>query len=174
VARLANAGVRIVANDYSWLRATRPAGAEAPSEPIAVLGSALVTDGQIGLEPYLAWIGDLAASGTVAYLPHRRESAEQRSAVAGLAGVRLHETGLPAELVLASALSLRRVVTFPSSAVATLSALLPDSVAVDVRPVPPSWWLPGADPALVRAFESIGPVGGSPVAPPAAEGDPQS
>ncbi|MDO9063279.1 MAG: hypothetical protein Q7U41_01805 [Microbacterium sp.] len=159
VRRLDRAGFRVVRNEYTWLRALPPV-ADLPGRPTVVLGSALVTDAQIGLADYTAWLTALARQAPIEYLPHRRESDEQLAAIGSIPGVRVARTDLPAELVLASASAVRRVLTFPSSAVATLGAILPAG-RVEVVSVPEHWWLPSADPALRRAFAAMAPAAGA-------------
>ena len=154
VRALESRGVRLAANDYSWLRSVTPATG-AVHHPLIVLGSALVTDGQVGVEDYLDWVRALAAVEPLSYLPHRRESSAQRDAVAAISGVTLEPGVLPVELVLGAAGALHRVETLPSSAVATLRAILPAQVDITVTPVPESWWLVGADPHIRRAFEQL-------------------
>ena len=154
VGGLSGRGIRIIGNSYSWLRSLSAIGA-APASPRVVLGSALVTDRQIGLDNYLGWLRGLAAGGSISYLPHRREDAAQRAAVAALDNVIVEAGTLPAELALGSSQTLERVDTLPSSAVVTLRAILPADVPIRVSPVPASWWLPGSDPSIRRAFDQL-------------------
>jgi hypothetical protein len=154
VQKLASRGVRLVANHYDWLRSVTPATGVV-HHPLIVLGSALVTDGQVGVENYLDWVRSLAKAEPLSYLPHRRESAAQRGAVAAIPGVTVEPGILPVELVLGASHALHRVETLPSSAVATLRAILPTEVDITVTPVPESWWLAGADPHIRRAFDQL-------------------
>ena len=95
---LGDRGFGIRRHDFSWTRATAPAAPELGRR--IVLGSALPVDGRMMPVDYVQWVRG-AASGDAVYLPHRRETAEQLDAVARVAGVRIHRTGLPVELVLA-------------------------------------------------------------------------
>ncbi len=118
---LGDLGYGIRRHDFSWTRATAPAAADLG--PRIVLGSALPVDGRMMLIDYLQWVRD-ASAGAAVYLPHRRETAEQLDAVATLPGVRIRETGLPVELVLAGAREPLEVHTLPSSTATTLPLVL--------------------------------------------------
>jgi hypothetical protein len=118
---LADQGFGIRRHDFSWTRATAPA-APALGRRI-VLGSALPVDGRMMLVDYVRWVRDAAAGGAV-YLPHRRETREQLDAVATVPELRVHETGLPVELVLAGARQPLDVHTLPSSTTTTLPLVL--------------------------------------------------
>jgi hypothetical protein len=118
---LADRGFGIRRHDFSWTRATAPAPVELGRR--IVLGSALPVDGRVPLLDYVMWVRDAAADGAV-YLPHRRETAEQLDAVAGVPHVRVHRTGLPVELVLAGTTEPLDVHTLPSSTTTTLPLVL--------------------------------------------------
>jgi hypothetical protein len=119
---LADRGVRVTKHRLDWVRST--------ARPIAVpgnrvlLGSSLPADGLMPADHYLRWVAKEAKDGPLAYLPHRRETPEMLAAVAKLAGVRIHRTGLPIELVLAGAQEALEVLTLPTSARTTLGYLL--------------------------------------------------
>ena len=76
------------------------------------------------IDQYLAWVATEAAAGDLAYLPHRRETDEMLAAVADFPGVRVFDTGLPIELVLAGAREPLEVLTLPTSATTTLAHVL--------------------------------------------------
>ena len=95
-----------------------------------LLGSAQPGDGRIDRDVYLDWVAAEAAISPVTYLPHRRESAELLRAVMVIPGVRLVETGLPAELVLAGATEPLEVLTLASSTTTTLPLVLEGSGSV--------------------------------------------
>lgn len=122
VALLTDRGIRIGSQRFEWVRST--------ARPIAVpgnrvlLGSALPVDGRMPVDRYLRWVAAEARDGLLTYLPHRRERPEMLTAVAALPGVRLHQTGLPVELVLAGAREPLEVLTLPTSAQTTLAYLL--------------------------------------------------
>ena len=119
---LADRGIRVRPHRLDWVRRT--------ARPIAVpgnrvlLGSARPVDGLMPIDQYLAWVATEAAAGDLAYLPHRRETDEMLAAVAEFPGVRVFDTGLPIELVLAGAREPLEVLTLPTSATTTLAHVL--------------------------------------------------
>ena len=119
---LADRGIRVRPHRLDWVRRT--------ARPIAVpgnrvlLGSARPVDGLMPIDQYLAWVATEAAAGDLAYLPHRRETDEMLAAVADFPGVRVFDTGLPIELVLAGAREPLEVLTLPTSATTTLAHVL--------------------------------------------------
>lgn len=118
---LGDLGFGIRRHDFSWTRATAPAAEDLGRR--IVLGSARPVDGRMPLIEYLAWVTD-AAAGRAVYLPHRRETPEQLAAVSELPGVRVRETRLPVELVLAGAREALDIRTLPSSTSSTLPLVL--------------------------------------------------
>ncbi|MET4780660.1 hypothetical protein [Glaciihabitans sp. UYNi722] len=122
LAALADRGIRATRHRLEWIRQT--------ARPIAVpgnrilLGSALPIDGRIPFDRYLRWVADEARESPLAYLPHRRETAKTMGAVRELPGVRVYETGLPVELVLAGTQEPLEVLTLPTSAETTLALVL--------------------------------------------------
>jgi hypothetical protein len=128
LAKLGDRGIRVSQHRLDWVRST--------ARPIAVpgnrvlLGSALPVDGRMSLPRYLAWVAAEASVAGLAYLPHRRETAATLAAVAAIPGVRVFNTGLPIELVLAGARESLEVVTLPTSAETTLGWLLEGSGSV--------------------------------------------
>ncbi len=119
---LADRGIRVTRRQLEWVHRT--------ARPIAVpgrrvlLGSALTTDGRMSTERYLRWVATEALDGSLVYLPHRRETPAMLRAVSELPGVRVYETGLPVELVLAGTREAIEVITLPTSARTTLEYLL--------------------------------------------------
>ncbi|MES2092422.1 MAG: hypothetical protein V4531_01245 [Actinomycetota bacterium] len=124
---LNNRGIPVSSHRFEWVRRT--------ARPIAVpgnrvlLGSALPTDGRMPLDRYLRWVRAEAAdsplvSAPLVYLPHRRESDALVSEVASITGVRVFDSGLPVELVLAGAQAPLEVITLPTSARTTLAHVL--------------------------------------------------
>lgn len=118
---LADHGFGIRRHDFAWTRGSAPAAPELGRR--IVLGSARPADGRMLLADYLRWVAAAAAGGAV-YLPHRRETAEQLDAVAAVEGLRIHETKLPVELVLAGTREPLEVHTLPSSTTTTLPLVL--------------------------------------------------
>jgi hypothetical protein len=128
---LADRGIRVRPHKLEWVQRT--------ARPIAIpgnrvlLGSARPVDGLIPTDRYLGWVAAEGAAGNLAYLPHRRESDEMLDAVAALPGVRVFDTGLPIELVLAGAREPLEVLTLASSATTTLGHVLAGSGS-SIRP----------------------------------------
>ncbi|MHC5795671.1 hypothetical protein ACVXZ4_05875 [Lacisediminihabitans sp. FW035] len=114
--------IPVTSHRFEWVRRT--------ARPISVpgnrvlLGSALPTDGRIPLDRYLRWVRAEAADSPVIYLPHRRESASVVAEAASIPGVRVFDSGLPVELVLAGAREPLEVITLPTSARTTLTHIL--------------------------------------------------
>lgn len=126
-------GIAVRAHRFEWTRATaRP---DPRLGRRVLMGSALPVDGRLPLPDYLEWVAQVAASGPVVYLPHRREPASQLDAVRPIAGVRMSETRLPAELVLAGAPGPLDVFTLPSSTATTLPLVL-DGARFTIRSSP--------------------------------------
>ncbi|GMA22330.1 hypothetical protein GCM10025864_00890 [Luteimicrobium album] len=121
---LERAGVRIARARLQWAVRVAPAVAGRIGEPVVVVGSALVVDGLLRREPYLAWVRAQAQHGRVRYLPHRREHAGVLAHVAAIPGVVVDRAGLPIELRLAGLRPPQRVAALPTSAIALLPATL--------------------------------------------------
>lgn len=119
---LAERGIRVRPHALDWVRRTaRPI--DVPGHRV-LLGSARPADGLLALSAYLSWVRTEGALGPLAYLPHRRETAQTLDAVRRLPGVTVFETGLPVELVLAGAREPLDVLTLPSSTITTLAHIL--------------------------------------------------
>ncbi|MFW7415398.1 hypothetical protein [Demequina sp. SO4-18] len=152
---LARQGARVTKNPYAWVRGIRLDQALG-MHPTVVVGAALVPDGHLRGEPYLAWLRDRAATGEVTYIPHRRERGPWLDSIAAIPGVAVLHPGLPIEVVLgAASASVGHVVTMPSSVVATLRAVLAPQVSLEVRSIPPEWWADSASPTLRAMIEAI-------------------
>jgi hypothetical protein len=124
---LAERGIRVTPHTLAWVCRT--------AKPIAIpgnrvlLGSARPVDGVVPLDKYLAWVAAEGRAGDLAYLPHRRETADTLDAVAAFPGVHVFDTGLPVELVLAGAHEPLEVITLPTSASTTLGHILSESAS---------------------------------------------
>jgi hypothetical protein len=128
---LAGHGIRVTPQRFGWVKSTaRPI--RVPGNRV-LLGSAWVMDGRISSADYLSWVAGEARGARLAYLPHRRETREQLAQIAKLPGVKIFETGLPVELVLAGAQEPLEIVTLPTSAQYTLGHLL-DGTGSTIRP----------------------------------------
>lgn len=150
-AALRRAGVDV--HRHTFARVRTRAEVVPPAEDIVVLGSALADDGLVDPAAYERWavdrIRDARAAGlTVRYLPHRREP-DARLARLALAGARVARSTLPAEITLRDLAAGRRVVSLPTSVLATLGpALHASGVVVEAVAVPSSWWTTRATPDL--------------------------
>ncbi len=143
VKALADLGATILRNDYAWTR-TSAGRLSKHLEGTVVVGSAMVADSLVRPERYRDWLVGLAAAGEVTYLPHRRERAKDVADYATIPGLRVYRPGIALELVLAQQPRLSRVVTLPSSVLATLTHILPETVALELAPVPDAWWTESA------------------------------
>jgi len=152
---LERAGVRVVRARLQWAARVAPAVGGRIVEPVVVVGSALVVDGLLRREPYLAWVRALARDGKVRYLPHRREGAEALAHVAAIPGVVVDRAGLPVELRLAGLRPPQRVAALPTSAIALLPVTLAPGVRLDATVPEAGWWAPGVDDDLREHLVSI-------------------
>lgn len=120
---LTQLGAGIHHHRFEWTRRTaRPFRTTTGGR--VLLGSARPVDGRMPMPAYLDWVRTEAALAPVTYLPHRRESAAQRTAVASIPGVVFSKPALPAELVLVGATEPLQIITLPSSTTTTLPLVL--------------------------------------------------
>ncbi len=149
-------GARVRSNDYGWLRGLGLGIAPGLPAGTVVLGSALADDGLIGAQSYVDWLRAVAErEGSVTYLPHRRERAESLDGYQGIPGLDVVVSGLPVEILVGAADGVTRIVTLPSSAVATLRALAPSTVAFEVVKIPRAWWTGVADAEFRRTLDDV-------------------
>jgi hypothetical protein len=123
---LADRGARVGRHRFDWTRRSAP---PCDIRGRVILGSALPVDGRMPLAAYLDWVAVAAGSEGAVYLPHRRETARQRDAVARIPGVEVRVTGLPLEITLAGAADVD-VLTLSSSAQTTLPLVLGERAAI--------------------------------------------
>jgi hypothetical protein len=136
------AGVRVVPNELGWLARQRPT--DRITEPVVVVGSAMVADGLVRAAPYVEWVRGHASRDSVRYVPHRRQTTDVLEAVGAIPGVVVDRAGLPVELRLAGLRAPQRVVTLPTTALALLPGVLAGSGVLFDATVPgDDWWLPG-------------------------------
>jgi hypothetical protein len=119
-------GLRLRANRFAWTRRT----ARPPRLPAnrVLLGTSRVVDGLLGADEHRREVARAAAAGSLVYLPHRRESAAEVSAIRTIPGVTVIEPALPVELFLAGLDGLE-VGSAGSSADTTLARVLLGSPA---------------------------------------------
>jgi len=147
-------GARLIRHDFAWLRAQPPA--PLPGERTIVLGTSLVRNGLIHRDPYFAWLADVGAGGPVAYFPHRREDPADLERVKRQPGITVYDGGGPAEMTLRGLSAGQRVLSLPSTALASLRVLLSSrGVPVDAVEVPEEWWTAKADPALRSHLQMV-------------------
>lgn len=120
---LGDLGARVERHRFEWTRASARAFTTTTGGRV-LLGSARPVDGRMPLEDYLAWVTREASFAPVTYIPHRRESAAQRQAVAAITGVTFTDRSLPVELLLAGTTEPLEILTLPSSTTTTLPPLL--------------------------------------------------
>ncbi|GAB3271922.1 hypothetical protein GCM10027426_07200 [Microbacterium lacusdiani] len=123
---LADRGARVERHRFEWTRRSAP---PCDIRGRVILGGALPVDGRMPLAAYLDWVAVAAGSEGAVYLPHRRETARQRDAVARIPGVEVRVTGLPLEITLAGAADVD-VLTLSSSAQTTLPLVLGERAAI--------------------------------------------
>jgi hypothetical protein len=150
---MASLGARVMSNTYDWLRSIALDDA-LPGVRTVVVGSALVLDKWIQARPYLEWVASLSAPDSV-YVAHRREDSDFLERVTATTGIRIIRPDIPIELLVATSESVRRIVTLPSSVVATLEHAVPAGLAIDVMPIGESWWMPGVDPAFRHLLDEV-------------------
>ncbi|MEU0569582.1 hypothetical protein ABZ297_29980 [Nonomuraea sp. NPDC005983] len=142
------AGVELVRHGFDWLR-DQPPSKHGPVERTVVLGTALVRNGLVHRDHYLRWLTALAEQEPLAYYPHRREDPQDVAVIRERPGITVHDAGAPAELTLRGLDPGQRVLSLPSTAIASLRVLLsPRGVAVEPVDVPDDWWTSRAAPAL--------------------------
>lgn len=141
-------GVPVARHAFAWLR-SQPAGPP-PQERTVVLGSALVADGLMHAEPYLELVRRWSSDEPVAYYPHRREAPAMLRALAADPQIHVRAGALPVELTLRGLSDGHRVLSLPSTALASLRALLAGrGVSMEPHAVPDAWWT-ASTPAAVR------------------------
>lgn len=114
--------IPVASHRFEWVR--RPARQIAVAGKRVLLGGALPTDGRMPTDRHLRWVRTEAADSPLICLPHRRESAAVGARVFSIPGVRVFDSGLPVELVLAGAREPLEVLTLPTSARTTLTPAL--------------------------------------------------
>lgn len=140
-------GIRIITHDFPWLRSLP--GGTLPEENRVVLGTAMVCDGLIHAEPYLAWVTHQAEQAPLLYYPHRREDDRTLAVLRAHPRLRVADQGLPAELALRGLAARHEVVSLPSTAVTSLRVLLErNGTTVSAVPIPETWWTDQATPSL--------------------------
>ncbi|MDR4534933.1 hypothetical protein [Glutamicibacter sp. PS] len=137
--RMDELGIKFAQHKFEWL-ATQPV-AERFAEPTLLIGSAMVADGLIHAEPYLAWVKSLAADGPLAYFPHRRETPQFLQLLDALENVHLKTHTVPIEMRLRDLRPGQEIRALPSTVIPSLRLLLGNEArSLYPLPVPEHWW----------------------------------
>jgi hypothetical protein len=150
-------GVRVIRNDFSWLRARYPApqlkaGAD-------MVGTPLVESGVLNADSYLGTVETLITrNGVDRYLAHRKEADCKLDLVERI-GIRVVRSPLPLEIMARRGPVGRTILSFPSTVVHTLPVVLAESqVRVVVCEIPSDGYesqaTAGADHLLGRVTTS--------------------
>lgn len=151
IASFTAAGGTFTRHAFDYVRSIRAAADPLPGT--IVLGSAMVADDLIDVEPYFAWLDSVVertgahSERPLAYFAHRRETPELLNRVAARPGVTVFPAELPVELRLARAPKCAQVHSLPTSAVANLPTTM-RSPQIHVTEVPAAWWTGSAPQAL--------------------------
>lgn len=152
VTALEGIGVRVVRNTFEWL-AVQYSSTRVATRTV-VVGSAMPADGLIRPEAYARWLDSLAVRDRITYFPHRRALPDVLARLEANPQVHVERGLLPVEVRLRHLGPEHRVLSLPSTALATLRVLLAGTGA-EVRgvPVPLAWWTDDA-PADLRTHLS--------------------
>jgi hypothetical protein len=136
-------GVRVIRNDFSWLRARYPApqlkaGAD-------MVGTPLVESGVLNADSYLGTVETLITRyGVDRYLAHRKEADCKLDLVQRI-GIQVVRSPLPLEIMARRGPVGRTILSFPSTVVHTLPVVLTESqVRVVVCEIPSDGYEPQA------------------------------
>lgn len=151
------AGVRIIHNDFAWVRARHPAPRLKASADL--VGTSLVESGVVKPDAYIAGVEALIARfGTDRYFAHRKEADWKLDLIARM-GVEVVRPALPLEMIARRGPIGRTIVSFPSTVVHSLPTVLAEVGAeVVVCEIAKEWYEPeatlGADDFLGRVTTS--------------------
>jgi hypothetical protein len=135
--------VRIIRNDFSWLRARHPAPQLKASADL--VGTSLVESGVVKADAYLTGVESLIARFQAdRYFAHRKEADWKLDLIERM-GLRVVRPALPLEIVVRCGPIGRTIVSFPSTVVHTLPTVLAESdVEVVVCEIANDWYGPDA------------------------------
>jgi hypothetical protein len=151
------AGVRIIHNDFAWVRARHPAPRLKASADL--VGTSLVESGVVKPDAYIAGVETLIARfGADRYFAHRKEADWKLDLIARM-GVEVVRPALPLEMIARRGPIGRTIVSFPSTVVHSLPTVLAEVGAeVVVCGIAKEWYEPdatlGADDFLGRVTTS--------------------
>jgi hypothetical protein len=146
--------VRIIRNDFSWVRARHPAPQLKPHADL--VGTSLVETGVVKADAYLDGVESLIARFQAdRYFAHRKEADWKLDLIERM-GIAVVRPTLPLEIVARRGPIGRTIVSFPSTVVHTLPTVLAESnVRVVVCEIANEWYQPKASP---RADDFLGRV----------------
>jgi hypothetical protein len=135
--------VRIIRNDFSWVRAKYPSPTLKPSADL--VGTSLVENGVLKAAAYLDGVETLIARyGADRYFAHRKEADWKLDLIQRL-GIDVVRPSLPLEIVARRGPIGRTIVSFPSTVVHTLPTVLAETdVQVVVCEIANEWYQPKA------------------------------
>lgn len=147
-------GVRVIHNDFSWVRARYSAPQLKPGADL--VGTSLVESGVVKADCYLGGVETLIADYAVdRYFAHRKEADWKLDLIERM-GVTVVRSPLPLEIIARRGPVGRTIVSFPSTVVHTLPIVLAASdVQVVVCEVADDWYEPKSTP---RADDFLGRV----------------
>jgi hypothetical protein len=134
-------GVRIIHNDFSWVRARYPAPLLKPGADL--VGTSLVESGVVKADCYVEGIDTLITRYAAdRYFAHRKEAEWKLDLIARL-GIDVVRSALPLEIIARQGPIGGKIVSFPSTVVHTLPIVLAGSeVGVVVCEIANDWYEP--------------------------------
>jgi hypothetical protein len=147
-------GVRVIRNDFSWVRARHPVPLLKPGADL--VGTSLVESGVVKADCYLGGVETLITRYDAdRYFAHRKEADWKLDLIERM-GIEVVRPALPLEVVARRGPIGRTIVSFPSTVVHTLPMVLAGSKArVVVCEIASEWYQPEA---TVRADDFLGRV----------------
>jgi hypothetical protein len=147
-------GVRIISNDFSWVRARYRAPQVKASADL--VGTSLVESGVVKQDAYLDGVETLIARYAVdRYFAHRKEANWKLDLIKRM-GVEVVRPALPLEIVARRGPIGRTIISFPSTVVHSLPTVLAEAgVEVVVCQIAKEWYQPEA---TSRADDFLGRV----------------
>jgi len=149
--------VRIIRNDFSWVRARHPAPQLKPNADL--VGTSLVENGVVKADAYLDGVETLITRYQAdRYFAHRKEADWKLDLIKRM-GIDVVRPTLPLEIVARRGPIGRTIISFPSTVVHTLPTVLAESdVQIEVCEIANEWYQPEA---RLRADDFLDRVSGS-------------
>jgi hypothetical protein len=147
-------GIRIIRNDFSWVRARHPVPQLKPGADL--VGTSLVESGVVKADSYLGGVETLITRYDAdRYFAHRKEADWKLDLIERM-GIEVVRPALPLEILARRGPIGRTIVSFPSTVVHTLPIVLAGSEArVVVCEIASEWYQPDT---TVRADDFLGRV----------------